>query len=65
VRDFNNIEMRAVIKFLFLQRKVPKEIDAILIETLAFFIPVRAKDLSATLLIRNRFKIDVIDIDIP
>jgi len=29
-RDFNKIETRAVIKFLFLQAKVPKEIRAIL-----------------------------------
>jgi hypothetical protein len=36
-RDFNNIETRATIKFLFLQRKAPKEIHAILTETLAFF----------------------------
>jgi len=37
VRDFNNIETRAVIKFLFfffLQGKAPKEIHAILKETL-------------------------------
>ena len=34
-RDFNNIETRAVIKFLFLQGKVPKEFHAILTETLA------------------------------
>ena len=33
-RDFNNIETRAVIKFFFLQGKAPKEIQAILIETL-------------------------------
>jgi len=40
--------MRAVIKFFFfLQRKVPKEIHAILTETLACFRPGRAKDLSA------------------
>ena len=32
-RDFNNIETRAV-KFFFLQGKVPKEIHAILVETL-------------------------------
>ena len=31
-RDLNNIEMWAVIKFFFLQRKVPKEIHAILTE---------------------------------
>jgi len=34
-RDFNNIEMQAVIKFFFfLQGKAPKEIHAILTETL-------------------------------
>jgi hypothetical protein len=34
--DFNNIEMRAVIKYIFplLQSKVPKEIHALLRETL-------------------------------
>ena len=41
--------MRAVIKILFLQDKVPKEIHAILTETLACFLPGRAKDLSAPL----------------
>ena len=46
-RDFNNIEARAVIKFLFLQGKAPKGIHAILTETLAFFLPGWAKDLSA------------------
>jgi len=50
-RDFNNIETRAVIKFLFLQDKAPKEIHAILTETLACFLPGRAKDLSALLYI--------------
>ena len=40
---------RAVIKFLFLQGKAPKEIHAILTETLACFLPGRAKDLSAPL----------------
>jgi hypothetical protein len=29
-RDFNNIETRALIKFFFLQGKVPKEIHAIM-----------------------------------
>jgi hypothetical protein len=48
-RDFNNIEARAVIKFLFLQGKAPKEIRAILTETLACLLPGRAKDLSAPL----------------
>ena len=33
-RDFNNIETRAVIRFFFLQGKAPKEIHAILVETL-------------------------------
>jgi len=46
-RDFNNIETRAVIKFLFLQGKAPKEIHIIMTETLACFLPCRAKDLSA------------------
>ena len=48
-RDVNKIETWAVIKFLFLQGKVLKEIHAILTETLACFLPGRAKDLSATL----------------
>ena len=45
-RDFNNIETRAVIKLFFLQGKAPKEIYAILTETLACFLPGRAKNLS-------------------
>jgi len=50
-RDFNNIETLAVIKFFFffLQGKAPKEIHAILTETLACFLPGGAKDLSAPL----------------
>ena len=49
-RYFNNIESRAVIEFFFfLQGKAPKEIQAILTETLACFLSGRAKDLSATL----------------
>jgi len=36
-------------KFFFLQGKAPKEIHAILIETLSCFLPGRAKDLSAPL----------------
>ena len=48
-RDFNNIETRAVIKFLFLQSKAPKEMHAILTETLDCFLPGRAKNLSALL----------------
>jgi len=47
--DFNNIETRAVIKFFSLQGKAPKEIHAILTETLACFLPDRDKDLSAPL----------------
>jgi len=35
--------------FFSLQGKAPKEIHAILTETLAFFLPARAKDLSAPL----------------
>jgi len=48
-RDFNNIKKRAVSKIFPLQCKVPKEIHAILTETLAFFLSGRAKDLSAPL----------------
>ena len=49
-RDFNNIETRAVIKVPPpLQGKAPKEIHAILTETLACVIPGQAKDLSAPL----------------
>ena len=48
-RDFNNIETRAVIKIFFLQGKAPKEIHAILTETLACFLPGRTKDLSTPL----------------
>jgi len=47
--DFNKIETRAVTKFLFLQGKALKEVHAILTETLACFLPGRAKDLSAPL----------------
>ena len=48
-RDFNNIEMRAVIGVFFLQGKAPKEIHAIMTEILPCFLPGRAKDLSASL----------------
>ena len=44
---------RAVIKFLSLQGKAPKENHAILTETLACFLPSRAKDLSAPLVLRG------------
>jgi hypothetical protein len=54
-RDCNKIETRAVIKFLFLQAKAPKEIHAILTETLVCFLPGRAKDLSAALYSVLRF----------
>ena len=40
--DFNNTEMRAVKKFFFLQGKVPKEIHAILKETLGEHAPSHA-----------------------
>jgi len=56
VRDFSNIETRAVIKFLFLQDKVPKEIHAILTETLVCVLPSRAKDLSAPLYMSYRLR---------
>jgi len=38
-RDFNNMETRAIIKFFFLQGKAPKEIHAILTETLGEYAP--------------------------
>ena len=49
MRDFNNIETPAAIKFFSMQSKAPKEIHAILKEALACFLPGRAKDLSAPL----------------
>ena len=49
MRDLNEIETSAVIKFVFLQGKTPKEIHAILTETLACFLPGRAKYLSVPL----------------
>ena len=52
-RDFNKIETRAVIKFLFLQGKALKEIHAILTETLACFLAGRAKDISAPRVLRS------------
>jgi len=43
VHDFNNIETQAVIKFFFfLQGKAPKEIHAILTETLGEHAPLYA-----------------------
>jgi len=49
-RDFNKIQTPGVIKFFSpLQGKTPKEIHAILIETLACFLPGWAKDLSESL----------------
>jgi len=41
-RDLNNIETRAIIKSLFLQGKAPKEIHAILTETLGKQSPTYA-----------------------
>ena len=38
-RDFNNIETWAVIKYIFLQGKEPKEIHAILTEALGEHAP--------------------------
>jgi len=48
-RDFSNIETRAVTKLFFFPCKAPNEIQAILTETLACFLPGRAKDLSTPL----------------
>jgi len=39
VRDFNNIETRAVVKSCFLQGKTPQEIHTILTETLGEHAP--------------------------
>ena len=41
-RDYNNIDTRALIKFLFLKGKALKEIYAILIETLREHAPLHA-----------------------
>jgi hypothetical protein len=43
-QEFNKIETRAFIKFLFLQGKSAKEIQAILTEMLGCFLIGRAKD---------------------
>jgi len=60
-RDFNNIETRAVIKFFFpLQGKAPKEIHAILTETLPCFPPGRTKELSASLYFPNSRLLQII-----
>jgi len=49
-RDFNDVKTRAVVKFFFFLRgKAPKDTHTILTETLACFLPGRAKDLSAAL----------------
>jgi len=40
--------------FFYLQGKAPKEIHAILTETLACFLPDRAKDLSAPLYLTEK-----------
>jgi len=55
-RDFNNIETRAVTKFVFLQGKAPKEIHAILTETLVCVLPGRANYLSAPLYLRTKYR---------
>jgi len=41
-RDFNNMETRAIIIFFSLQVKAPKEIHAILTETLVEYAPLYA-----------------------
>jgi len=52
-RDFNNTDTPAVIKFFFPPTRAPKEIYAILTETLACVLPGRTKDLSAPLYTRK------------
>jgi len=42
MRDFNSMKTRAVIKFFFLQGKVPNNIHAILTETLGEHAPSNA-----------------------
>jgi len=44
--------------FFFLQGNAPKEIHAILTETLAYFLPGRAKDLAAPLYLTKRHGIN-------
>jgi len=48
-RDFNNIETRASIKFFSPARQGAEGNSPILTETLACFLPGRARDLSAPL----------------
>jgi len=50
----NSIETRAVIKFLFLQGKAPKEIHAIVREALDCFLPDRAQGLISTSVYKAR-----------
>ena len=52
--------MRAVIKFFFLQGKASKEIQAILTEILACFLPGSVKDLSDPLYLYVYFFINYI-----
>jgi hypothetical protein len=57
---FNNIETRAVIKFFSpLHSKAPKEIHAILTETLTCFLLGRAKALPAPLYMKSSLFRDV------
>ena len=55
-RDLKNVEKPAVIKLFSLQGKAPKEIHAILTETLACFLHGLAKDLSVPLYILPDYK---------
>jgi hypothetical protein len=48
-RAVSTTSIRELSSFFFLQGKARKEIHAILAETLACFLPDRAKDLSAPL----------------
>jgi len=60
-RDSDKIEMRAVMKFLFLQGEAPKEIHAVLTETLGCFLPGRAKGLSASFTCCQWLSIDILE----
>ena len=54
ITHFDIIKTRAVIKFIFLQNKAPKEIHVILTQMLASFLPGRTKDLSESLYIKDK-----------
>jgi len=53
-RDLTTSRRELSSSFFLLQGKTPKEIHAILTETLAYFLPGRAKDLAAPLYLLER-----------